>query len=401
MPYPPNKGDKIRSFNLLKQLSTRYRVYLGTFIDDPDDARHVPALRKMCHEVRAEVISSRLRKLLSARGLLRGEALSLPYYRHRRLAAWVRHTLASNPIDRVLIFSSPMAQYVWDERYAPLRRVADFVDVDSEKWRQYSAKQHWPMTWLYRREGEKLLGFERKLAAHFDASFFVTSEEAELFRRLAPEVSERVSFIPNGVDTEFFSPSRHYDNPYPNGELVLVFTGAMDYWANIDAVAWFAREVFPMVFSQVPQARLYVVGARPTEQVHRLAQQKGIRVTGTVRDIRPYLAHAQLAVAPLRVARGVQNKVLEAMAMAIPVLATPAAMEGLQAPRDFQDLITDEPEEFAARAVKLLSGGIPRELGRKGRESVVANCSWDRMWQPLKILLNGADDWTGGLRRSA
>ena len=391
LPYPPNKGDKIRSFNLLKHLSSHYRVYLGTFIDDPHDLKYLPKLEKMCQEVHVEVIRPRLRKALSARGLLQGKALSLPYYHHPRLAGWVEKKLASGTITRVLAFSSPMAQYVLDDRYQHLQRFADFVDADSEKWRQYAEHFGWLMRYLHRREGARLLAFEREVAARFESTLFVSEAEANLFRQLAPEVSHKVTHVNNGVDVDFFSPERPYDNPYPAGKLPVVFTGAMDYRANIDAVKWFAEEVFPRVVVQVPSACFYIVGARPTEEVRRLGKLEGVHVTGTVPDIRIYLAHAQFAVAPLRVARGVQNKVLEAMAMAKIVLATPAALEGLEMPEKFYRLNSDDPTVFAARAVKLLTKDDVSRLGEKGHDMVVRNYSWDQAWQQLESLLQSPE----------
>ena len=391
LPYPPNKGDKIRSYNLLKHLSSQYRVYLGTFIDDPHDLKYLPKLEQMCHEVHAEVIRPKLRKALSARGLLHGKALSLLYYYHPRLAAWVREKLASDTTTRVLIYSSPMAQYVLDDQYKSMRRIADFVDVDSEKWRQYAEHFGWLMRSLHRREADKLLAFEREVAARFDSTVFVSELEANLFRQLAPEVSRKVTHINNGVDVEFFSPARPYDNPYPSGELPVVFTGAMDYRANIDAVKWFAQEIFPQVIVQVPEACFYIVGARPTEEVRRLGKLEGVRVTGTVPDIRPYLSHARFAVAPLRVARGIQNKVLEAMAMAKMVLATPAAVEGLGMPAEFSRLTSDEPTILAARAVDLLTKGDKRGLGQVGRDFAARAYSWDYAWQRFESLFRALD----------
>ncbi len=389
IPYPPNKGDKIRSFNLLKYLSIHYQVYLGTFVENREDLRYLPTLQQLCHEVRVEKIKPKLRKLASLRGLFQRVALSVPYYSHRRLFAWVEEKLASDAINHVFVFSSPMAQYVLDERYQSLRRIADFVDVDSQKWRQYGEQHKWPMSWLYQREGTQLLKFEREVARRFDASVFVSQSEAALFNQLAPEVAEKVSYLSNGVDTEFFSPERRYENPYPDGELPVVFTGAMDYWANGDAATWFAREVFPAIRAQAARARLFVVGAQPTEQVRRLGKLEGVNVTGTVEDIRPYLFHARLAVAPLRIARGLQNKVLEAMAMAKPVLATPAAMEGLMLPLAFTELVSDDPATLAERAVAVLTRGDRSELGRRGREFVEQTYSWERAWQRLDTLLRG------------
>src|SRR5450830_1901821 len=185
------------------------------------------------------------------------------------------------------------------------------------------------MSWLYRREGRRLLQYEQQVAAAADVSLFVSRAEAELFRQLAPAAAHKTGFLNNGVDIDYFSPAHRFDNPYPADSQIMVFTGAMDYWPNIDAVQWFAHEVLPAVRQRHPQALFYIVGSRPSAQVLALAALPGVQVTGTVPDIRPYLAHASFAVAPLRIARGIQNKVLEAMAMRMPVLVSAQALEGI------------------------------------------------------------------------
>ena len=387
IPYPPNKGDKIRSFHLLKYLSSRYRVFLGAFVDDPEDWRYEATLREMCHEVFLVGITSFRRRMRSLTAFLSGEALSLAYYRHRKMAGWVRAYIRDAGINRVLVYSSPMAQYVLGSNGHDLHRVVDFVDVDSEKWRQYGQRHTWPMSWIYAREGSRLLSFERKVAGSFDASVFVTAQEAQLFQRLAPEVAGRLAILENGVDTTFFAPNRDYSNPYSRSEKALVFTGAMDYWANVDAVIWFAEEVFPHILSQVPEAVFYIVGARPAADVRELDANTGVRVVGAVEDVRPFLYFAHAAVAPLRVARGVQNKVLEAMAMGKPVVATPAAMEGIHLDEDCGTLASDDPNELAGYAVNLLTTGGPEGLGAKGRESVLRHYAWSGKLARLQALL--------------
>jgi sugar transferase (PEP-CTERM/EpsH1 system associated) len=368
VPYPPNKGDKIRSYRLLKHLAARYRVFLGSFVDDPEDWRHQPVLEGLCEEVCLVGMAPRWRRMRSLAGLLRREPLSLAYYRSRRLREWIAGVVRDQRPNRALVFSSPMAQYLRGEDFASLTRVADFVDVDSEKWRQYSERHAGPKRWIYRREARTLLDFERAVAAEFDACLFVTREEAALFRRLAPEVAGRVSFLNNGVDTLYFSPEQPFHNPYAPGAKVVAFTGAMDYWANADAVEWFARDIFPQVRDAIPGARFYVVGARPTPAVQRLGAVAGVSVTGAVADVRPYLAHAAAAVAPLRIARGVQNKVLEALAMGRPVAMTRAAAEGLSLPPSLSEYIADDGPGLARCVVRLLQAD-PIELARLGAEA--------------------------------
>ncbi|HRY15968.1 MAG TPA: TIGR03087 family PEP-CTERM/XrtA system glycosyltransferase [Candidatus Competibacteraceae bacterium] len=382
IPFPPNKGDKVRSFHLLRHLAQHYRVWLGTFIDDPDDGRHVDEVRRFCADVYCAPLEPRRAKLWSLRGLATGEPLSLPYYRHAGLQAWIDRVVAEQRIERVLTFSSPMAQYLRCPPYDRLQRVMDFVDVDSAKWAQYADGKPWPLSWIYRRESQRLLAFERAVAQEFAASVFVTEDEAALFRRLAPEIpAERVLAVSNGVDTDYFNPEREYPNPYSAAEQVLVFTGAMDYWANVDAVDGFARTVFPDIRRAAPDSQFYIVGARPAAAVQDLADLPGVHITGTVPDVRPYIAHAAFSVAPLRIARGVQNKVLEAMAMGKAVLATSAAMEGIGAsPQGGAEgiLVADDPVTLAQQALALLANR--EETGQRGcgnRAWVLRHYDWD------------------------
>jgi sugar transferase (PEP-CTERM/EpsH1 system associated) len=358
IPFPPNKGDKIRSFHILRHLSRSFRVHLGTFVDDPADWRYVDEVRRYCGELCVLPLDPSRAKLRGLRGLLDGRALSLPYYDRPAMRAWVERIVRERPLAGVLVFSSAMAQYV--DRYGDLRRVIDFVDVDSDKWRQYAARKPWPLSWLYAREGERLLAFDRNIATHFDHGLFVSAEEAALFRSLAPEAADKVDALENGVDVEFFDPDLHFDNPYTHEAEVIVFTGAMDYWANADAVSWFAREVFGRIRECRAQAVFYIVGARPTQEVKDLERLQGVTVTGAVPDVRPYLAHARLAVAPLRIARGVQNKVLEAMAMSRSVLASPAAVEGIDIRPGLDLSVADSVDDWLRSAVAALDGtGLP------------------------------------------
>jgi sugar transferase (PEP-CTERM/EpsH1 system associated) len=388
IPYPPNKGDKIRSYHLLKHLARRYHVHLGTFVDDPDDWQYVDTVKQLCGETHFAALNSRIARLRSIGALGANRALSLDYYRDAGLHAWVKEILANKPINRVLVFSSAMAQYAHSAQLT--RRVIDFVDVDSDKWEQYSEKKCWPMSWLYRREGRQLLCYEQQVARNFDASLFVSQPEAQLFRQLAPDSSHKIGFFNNGVDTDYFSPAHPFPNPYQPDEAVMVFTGAMDYWPNIDAVQWFARDILPAVRVRKPAAHFYIVGARPSSQVQMLASLPGVRVTGTVPDVRPYLAHARVAVAPLRIARGIQNKVLEAMAMAKPVLVSPQALEGIDAVPGRELMLAESTEQFAAMASDLLQQHDKQHesLGSLAREKVKTTYGWNNKLAVVDALLD-------------
>ena len=214
-----------------------------------------------------------------------------------------------------MVYSSAVAQYVLREDLPLEQRIIDFVDVDSDKWKQFASNKIWPLSAIYKREADKLLEYEQQTAEKFDYNLFVSDSEAELFRQLAPSVAEKVTSYNNGVDSRYFSPTEELENPYRSAVLPIVFTGAMDYWPNVDAVKYFARSVLPQVKLRHPEAEFYIVGNKPSAEVKELEQIPGVVVTGWVEDIRPYIKHASVAVAPMRIARGVQNKVLEAMAM--------------------------------------------------------------------------------------
>ena len=390
MPYPPNKGDKIRSYHLLKHLAQRYRIHLGTFIDDADDWQHVPRVQALCASTHFAALNPKLARVRSLGALFGNRSLSLDYYRDRGMQAWVKATMQAQQIDRILVFSSPMAQYA--EAYPKATRVVDFVDIDSDKWRQYAEKKSWPMSWLYAHEARQLLAYERHVAAQCDASLFVSEPEAQLFRTLAPESAGKIGFFNNGVDTDYFSPDLAYDNPYATGERAIVFTGAMDYWPNIDAVQWFAKEVFTRLAKSAPDLRFYIVGARPTPEVLALAQTSGIVVTGTVPDVRPYLAHAVLAVAPLRIARGIQNKVLEAMAMAKAVVVSPQALEGIEATPGRELLLAEDASRFQqvlAQAIGGTGGVDIAAIAQAARERVQSAYSWPSKLAPVDRMLDG------------
>lgn len=385
IPFPPNKGDKVRSFNLLKFLAARYRVHLGTFIDDANDARYVEHLQKYCASSCAVPLRPRMARVRSLAGLLTDEPLTLRYYRDDALARWVRDTVHQHHIAKAVVFSSAMAQYV--EAIDGLQVVVDFVDVDSAKWTTYGRSRQWPLSSIYRREGVRLLAFERAVATRASASVFVTPAEAELFRELAPESAARIRCAQNGVDVEYFDPMHDLPSPYALDEEAVVFTGAMDYWPNIDAVAWFARDVMPAILASRPKARFYVVGMHPAPAVLALASEKGVVVTGLVPDVRPYLKHARVVVAPLRVARGIQNKVLEAMAMARPVVVSTRAAEGLSGIAGVEYETAVEAGDFIAATVRLMADNGSATMGAAARRRVVADYSWSANLAPFEALL--------------
>jgi sugar transferase (PEP-CTERM/EpsH1 system associated) len=404
IPYPPDKGDKIRSYHWLRYLAERFKVHLGTFVDQAEDWIYEPKLARFCESACVLPLRARPALLRSAGSMLTNKALSVAYYRNRQMARFVDQVLDRHEIDRIIVFSSTMAQYVAGPRSRGIRKVVDFVDVDSDKWRQYGERRSWPMSLIYRREGARLLQEERRIASDFDANIFTSRAETALFAQLAPGVgNDKLHSVRNGVDTSYFDPAREYPNPYPPGEIPIVFTGQMSYWPNVDAVTWFAREVLPTLRERVKEATFYVVGARPSQDVLALRDLPAVRITGRVRDIRPYLAHARLAVAPMRLARGLQNKVLEALAMGTQVLVSRAAVVGIDhhgahsgitvadtvADTDADaDTVTDA-DTMVAAALHLLSPDVAAGARGAGRSFVQEHYRWQPAYDELERIVEG------------
>lgn len=392
IPFPPNKGDKIRSFHILKHLAERYSVHLGTFVDDPIDNQYIQELVPFVASKQVLPLSSKARRLASIKGLLNGKPLSEVYYECQPMQEWVDSTIHRYSIKKCLVFSSQMAQFVIGHRQ--LKRVMDFVDVDSEKWFQYAQKKPFPFNWVYAREGRTLRTLESRVNDDFDGSLFVSEQEAELFRQKISSNRERVQAMSNGVDMSYFDPD--FDNTAPvspykeeaKDAKILVFTGAMDYWANIEAVQWFCDEIFPAVREKVSEARFYIVGARPADSVLSLMNQKGVVVTGSVKDVRPYLKYATVAVAPLRIARGIQNKVLEALSMEKIVVATPEALEGIIHQENGQSVALTAPNksEYIRLLVDQLNAS-DRIINSFARQYVQQHFSWQSHLSLLETLL--------------
>jgi sugar transferase (PEP-CTERM/EpsH1 system associated) len=271
-----------------------------------------------------------------------------------------------------------MAQYL---PHGGLRRVLDLVDVDSEKWHSYADSKPWPLSSLYRREGRLLLEFERKAASDFDRVLLVSPAEAELFRLRAPESANKVDYYSNGVDSDYFAPQPAHPSPYGTARTI-VFTGAMDYAPNIQAVRWFAERVMPTLRSQHGELEFHIVGSRPAASVRELQKAPGVHVSGTVPDVRPYLQHAALVVAPLRIARGIQNKVLEAMAMQKTVIASPQALEGIQVEHGAEVLCAHGGAEFISLICRQLHAPDPH-LGLAARQRILSDYRWSDNLQRL------------------
>jgi polysaccharide biosynthesis protein PslH len=491
IPYPPNKGDKIRSYNEIKYLSQRHEIHLACLADDPKDLKYEDDLKNFCKTTNVILINPKLAKLKSTIRLFSTKPLSVSYFYSQKLQQAIDQLLSTNDYDAIFCFSSPMAEYVFKSRllvssclklekslakrppvirieqprtsnqhrepsnqpsassneqpatgnhqpssmnytlstmdYRPRTKlIMDFVDVDSDKWAQYAKYTSFPKSWVYRLEAARLAAYERTVAEAFDHCIFVTEAERRIFQYKNPHI-QNISVISNGVDLDYFSPTvsreqatrtqppetstqhpetgnqkpatriqqRETSHQPPETSLqkpVIVFTGAMDYYANVDGVVWFTKEILPLIKKEIPEIQFYIVGSNPTKEVLSLSSNNGVTVTGYVPDTREYLRRATVAVVPLRIARGIQNKILEAMAMGIPVVGTSSAFQGTKATIDAGISIVDDPQIFAKKVLKMVEDSVlRRRCSVQAREYVESYHRWEDQFAQLKSLLQKAD----------
>lgn len=376
IPYPPIKGEKIRPLQMLKHLGRHYDVHLGCLIDDPSDWQHVDTVKALCRDIHCAPLDRRIAKLTCTRGLLTGEALSVTFFQNHELARWINGVLDRVRPEVVFICSGNMAPYVLGHPYKPRVRLCDLADVDSEKWREYAEKERGPMRFVYAREARLIWELEHRIAQACDFSTFVSEPEAALFRRLAPDCAAKVFGISSGVDYEYFDPAIAHAPVFDTAQPSFVFTGTMDYTPNVDAVTWFAQDMLPAIRRRLPAAQFYIVGSSPAPAVQRLDQLEGVHVTGRVPDVRPYVAHATACVAPMRIARGIQNKVLEGMAMGRPTIVTPQALEGIEAEPGKDVILANDASAFIDAACKVVEGDAGREIGAAARRQIVEHYTW-------------------------
>jgi sugar transferase (PEP-CTERM/EpsH1 system associated) len=380
LPYPPNKGEKIRALHHLRYLGRRHDVTLISLVDDSLDLEHLPVLRALARRIATAPVDRQRARIKSLRGLLTGRPLTLEYFACPALARRVRELVTPDTCDLVLVYSSAMAQYVAEIRGIPV--VADIVDMDSGKWRQFANRSAPPLAWLFGREADRMRAYERDLGDTAHTVILVSEREAAAYRALAPRA--RVAVVPLAIDTEYFAP----DPAVAAAPAAVVFTGVMDYRPNVDAVQYFADEILPRIRREEPDTRFLVVGQRPAPAIQRLGRRPGIEVTGAVSDVRPYLRQARVSVAPFRIAQGMQTKVLEAMAMAMPVVATPKASEGIEAQPGRDLAVEIEPAGFAEQVTRLLrDSGSRAAMGQHARAFVEAHHGPTRVMAELNAVL--------------
>ncbi len=379
VPYPPDKGDRIRTYHLLKNLGTAASIHLACLADEPVAAESIAALRRCCRRV-AIVPIGKLRHLHAAWSLLWGGSATVGAFDSPALRAVVARWSRETCFDAAVASSSGIAPHLFAPELDGVPAIVDMMDVDSQKWIDYAATAPWPKSQLYATEGRRLRQYEREIAGRARAVVFVSDAEAEEFRGITP--AGHVCVVPNGVDLEYFPPAEAVDEP------TCVFVGALDYRPNVDAACWFCREVWPRVHRRQPQARCLLVGRRPVPAVQRLGGIAGIEVIGQVPDVRPWLRQAAISVNPLRIARGVQNKVLEALAMARAVIASPQALAGLGVSDGVEALSAATVSDWEAAILRLFEDAELRQrMGQAGRRFVEEHHRWDTCVEPFAALV--------------
>lgn len=398
VPYPPNKGEKIRTFHHLEYLINKgHRVTVVTPLENSEEQGFAEALSDLFTiEVLHTTLDNRYQRML--RGMLQGLPLSVTNFYSATLQNKINQQIITNRPDAIMCTSSAMARYVFNTATAELidkyniRLIMDFMDLDSLKWTQYSTRKPWPLSLVYKREAKLLSQLENETLHRFDASLFVSAEEKNLLQNDS-QLKDKVHVVTNGVDQKTYRPASGSTPPDAklfDGSPVLLFTGVMDYYPNEDAVIWFAEEIWPSIIKQYASAQFVIAGMRPSRKVKDLGKINGIQVTGYLDDILPYYQQADFLVTPFRVARGIQNKVLQAMACGLPVLTSPEGAAGIKCIDDEHLKIAKTSSDYLSAINLLLEDKVRyNKMSQAGLNLVAKHYSWSSENVKLEQLLSG------------
>lgn len=394
LPFPPNKGEKIRTFHQIQRLAQ-----LGHQVDvaSPQEQEQDTAQGTQLATITQGniLLAAKPGKTSLLIGLIKGEPLSVSNFYSTELQQQIDQYLTANPVDAIICTSSAMAAYVFKSRtLASLSQqpklIMDFMDLDSDKWAQYAATAKPPMKWVYQREARLIGQYEERIYHQFDTSIFISQAEVDLFARRLGN-ADKLLVVSNGVNTEEFCPPDSRTSV--SGEsLHMLFTGVMDYLPNEDAVSWFVQEAWDELKAKYPTATFTIVGMNPSKKVMQLGEKPGVKITGFVDDVMPYFNQANLFVAPFRLARGVQNKVLQAFACGLPTITTSMGIEGINA-QDRDNVIIANDIPSILKAIDQLAGAPEHavQIGKNARRLLEQDFSWESRLAPLCNILATAE----------
>jgi hypothetical protein len=382
-PFPPKRGGKIRPFNMIRHLSASgHQVTVCSLARSPEEAEESKGITPYCDSFEMGHVTEWVQV---ARMLVRlpvATPSSMGFFYSPELAKHVRGLLSSKPWDLIFVHCSSVAQYV--EHVENIPKILDFGDMDSQKWFEYANYKPFPFSLGYRFEGAKMLAVEKRLAQRFDLCTATTRAEWETLNGYATGAD--TDWFPNGVDADFFCPA---DASYDAD--TISFIGRMDYYPNQECMARFCEETWPLLKSARPDMKLLIVGADPSPAMRQLGDLPGVTVTGSVPDVRPFIRQSALMVAPLNIARGTQNKILEAMAMGVPVVTSSIAAGGVDAESDTHFLVADTPAACAQAIMRIVDSPAERNrLAVAGRQRMLSHHAWPRSMARLDGIIDHA-----------
>lgn len=384
-PYPPKRGGKIRPFHMTKHWTELgHQVTVASLVRSEEEAEEGRGLEAIAHEVLMERVRDPVATLRMVRRLPSKVPSSMGYFYSPRLAERIREKLSTTKYDLIFVYCSSVAQYV--EHVTSVPKILDFGDMDSQKWLSYGTFKRFPLSMGYFIEGLKLQFEEARLARAFDCCLATTAAEIRTLEGYLTGCD--TGWYANGVDAERFAPS---DAPYDPD--MICFIGRMDYYPNQKAMIDFCRDVLPLVQKARPSAKLTIVGAEPSKEVRALERHRGVTVTGSVPEVQPYVHQAALTVAPLTIARGTQNKILESLAMGVPVVCSGLAAGGVDAVPEEHLLVADRPEAYADQILRLLQDpDARRRFAEAGRARVLTHHDWNRSMEKLDGIIERTMD---------
>jgi len=379
-PFPAKDGSRVRSFNIIKHFEQQgHRVWVSSMVRDKQEESQGQGIKEHCHQFTMARTTPWVQNCRMVSRLLSTEPSSMGYFYSATMKKQIEQLLAEQNFDLIYVHCSSVAQYV--KHVAGIPKILDFVDMDSQKWLSFTEFKSFPMNFGYWLEGTKLERAERQLCAHFDLCTTITRAECDSLDKLA--LGGATNWFSNGVDSEYFVPT---EQAYHRHQVC--FIGKMDYYPNEQAVSYFCHHVLPLLRQSIPAAEFVIIGAAPSEKVKKLGELSGVTVTGFVDDVRDYVRKSAVMVAPLSIARGTQNKILEAMALGVPVVTSEIGARGIDGDPNKDFIVASSAQQYSDQLETLMSDQELRQrYARQGRLTIEENYSWTHVLQRLDALI--------------